>query len=64
MSEAPRVQLYLQDRLLAEVPFEGDALRIGRMKENDLVVNNLAVSRFHAVVRRNGPALEIEDLGS
>jgi pSer/pThr/pTyr-binding forkhead associated (FHA) protein len=64
MSEAPRVQLYLQDRLLAEVPFEGDALRIGRMKENDLVVNNLAVSRFHAVLRRNGASLEIEDLGS
>ena len=46
------------------VSFRTDELRIGRMKENDLIVNNLAVSRFHAVLRRVGDGFEIEDLGS
>jgi pSer/pThr/pTyr-binding forkhead associated (FHA) protein len=59
-----KVQLRLGERVVAEVAFEGAELRIGRMKENDLVINNLAVSRFHAVLRRVGDAFEIEDLGS
>jgi pSer/pThr/pTyr-binding forkhead associated (FHA) protein len=64
MAGASKVQLRLGERIVAEVAFEGAELRIGRMKENDLVINNLAVSRFHAVLRRVGDAFEIEDLGS
>ena len=65
MATVPKVQLLLKDRLILEIPFTGDALRIGRMKENDLVVNNLAVSRFHAVLHRTSEGgFEIEDLGS
>ncbi len=65
MASVPKVQLLLKDRLILEVPFAGDALRIGRMKENDLVVNNLAVSRFHAVLHQRGNGVyELEDLGS
>jgi pSer/pThr/pTyr-binding forkhead associated (FHA) protein len=63
-AEGTKVQLRLGERVVAEVPFEGAELRIGRMKENDLVINNLAVSRFHAVLRRVGDGFEIEDLGS
>jgi pSer/pThr/pTyr-binding forkhead associated (FHA) protein len=64
MAESPRVQLSLKGRLLSEVPFVGPQLRIGRMRENDVVVNNLAVSRFHAVLRREGDGFVLEDLGS
>ncbi len=64
MASGTKVQLRLGERVVAEVGFEGAELRIGRMKENDLVINNLAVSRFHAVLRRVGDAFEIEDLGS
>jgi pSer/pThr/pTyr-binding forkhead associated (FHA) protein len=64
MAAGTKVQLRLGDRVVAEVAFEGAELRVGRMKENDLVINNLAVSRFHAVLRRVGDAFEIEDLGS
>jgi pSer/pThr/pTyr-binding forkhead associated (FHA) protein len=64
MPAGTKVQLRLGERVVAEVAFEGAELRIGRMKENDLVINNLAVSRFHAVLRRMGTAFEIEDLGS
>ncbi len=64
MAASPRVQLSLKGRLLSEVTFVGSQLRIGRMRENDVVVNNLAVSRFHATLRREGDALVLEDLGS
>jgi pSer/pThr/pTyr-binding forkhead associated (FHA) protein len=64
MAGSPRVQLSLKGRLLSEVPFVGDQLRIGRMRENDVVVNNLAVSRFHAVLKREGDGYALEDLGS
>ena len=43
MAGTPRVQLSLKGRLLSEVAFVGTQLRIGRMRENDVVVNNLAV---------------------
>lgn len=64
MAGSPRVQLSLKGRLLSEVAFVGPQLRIGRMRENDVVVNNLAVSRFHAVLRREGEGYVLEDLGS
>jgi pSer/pThr/pTyr-binding forkhead associated (FHA) protein len=64
MPASPRVQLSLKGRLLSEVAFVGPQLRIGRMRENDVVVNNLAVSRFHAVLRREGEGFALEDLGS
>jgi pSer/pThr/pTyr-binding forkhead associated (FHA) protein len=64
MAPGTKVQLRLGDRVVAEVPFAGAELRVGRMKDNELVINNLAVSRFHAVLRRVGESFEIEDLGS
>ena len=64
MAAGTKVQLRLGDRVVAELPFEGAELRVGRMKDNELVINNLAVSRFHAVLRRVGDGFEIEDLGS
>ena len=64
MAAGTKVQLRLGERVVAEVSFREDELRIGRMKENDLVINNLAVSRFHAVLRRVGDGFTLEDLGS
>lgn len=64
MAAGTKVQLRLGERVVAEVSFREDELRIGRMKENDLVINNLAVSRFHAVLRRVGNGFALEDLGS
>jgi pSer/pThr/pTyr-binding forkhead associated (FHA) protein len=64
MARSPRVQLSLKGSLLSEVAFVGPQLRIGRGCGNDVVVNNLAVSRFHAVLRREGDGFVLEDLGS
>jgi pSer/pThr/pTyr-binding forkhead associated (FHA) protein len=59
-----RVRLLLQGELIREVPILDAPLRIGRMKENDLVVNNLSVSRFHATLARDGEGFRLTDLGS
>lgn len=61
---APGVRLLLKGQLVAEVPFRGPVLRIGRMKENEVVVNNLSVSRFHATLTREGDGFVLRDLGS
>jgi pSer/pThr/pTyr-binding forkhead associated (FHA) protein len=61
---SPVVQLRLKGRVLQTFSFQRDALRIGRMKENDIVISNASVSRFHAVlVRQNGRVI-LEDSGS
>lgn len=42
----------------------GDLTRIGRNDDNDIVVDDLLVSRYHAEVRRTGGTIEIVDVGS
>ncbi len=46
------------------VRMKGDRLRIGRSLDNDLVLGDPSVSRFHAEVRRRGDGLELRDVGS
>ena len=59
-----RVRLLLHGELVREAPLLDAPFRIGRMKENDLVVNNLSVSRFHATLARSGDGFVLTDLGS
>jgi pSer/pThr/pTyr-binding forkhead associated (FHA) protein len=61
---APRVRVLLKGRQVDEVPFRNDVLRIGRMRENDVAIQNLAVSRYHATLTREGDAFVLEDSGS
>ena len=45
-------------------PFVGDALTFGRAPDNDISLDDPRVSRYHAVLRREGERLILEDLGS
>jgi len=45
-------------------PFVGDALTFGRAPDNDISLDDPRVSRYHAVLRRDGEQLILEDLGS
>ncbi len=45
-------------------PFEGDTLTFGRAPDNDISLDDSRVSRYHAVLRRDGEQLILEDLGS
>jgi pSer/pThr/pTyr-binding forkhead associated (FHA) protein len=62
--DSPVIQVRLKGRVLQTLPFQGDVLRIGRMKENDIVINNVSVSRFHAVLKRENGRVILEDAGS
>lgn len=43
---------------------EGELIRIGRARHNEIVISANGVSRFHSQIRRDGKKLLIEDLGS
>ncbi len=43
---------------------EGDLIRIGRSRHNEIVLNNEGVSRFHCHIKRENEQMIIEDLGS
>lgn len=59
-----KVQLKFQDTLLTELPIDKDIITIGRKPGNDIHIDNLAVSGFHAKVYRDGDKFIIEDMGS
>ncbi len=61
---SPVVQVLLGDRELTTVPFSGDQLRIGRQRDNDIVLNQVSVSRSHAVLEREGVRIFLRDHGS
>ncbi|MBL9037578.1 MAG: sigma 54-dependent Fis family transcriptional regulator [Archangium sp.] len=42
----------------------GEALKIGKAPDNDVVIDHPTVSRNHLVVRRQGDAFLVQDLGS
>ena len=58
------VDVLFRDRVLATVPFDRPTLRVGRMPENDLVIDNLCVSRFHARLHLEERRVFLEDAGS
>jgi pSer/pThr/pTyr-binding forkhead associated (FHA) protein len=58
------VDIVFRDRVLETVPFDRPTLRVGRMPENDLVIDNLAVSRFHARLHLDERRVFLEDAGS
>ncbi len=58
------VDVVFRERVLETVPFSAPALRIGRMPENDVVLDNLGVSRFHARLLLEEGRVVLEDAGS
>lgn len=56
--------LKFETHVLREVPFSGQPLTIGRTPDNDIQIDNLAVSTHHARVQFGADQLEIEDLES
>jgi pSer/pThr/pTyr-binding forkhead associated (FHA) protein len=60
----PIVQVRFKGRVLQSVPLDRKTLRIGRLRENDIVIDNLSVSRHHATLHVADDAIVIEDEGS
>lgn len=59
-----RILLKFQDTVLKVVESENDQITIGRNLQNDIQIDNLAVSSFHARVEKEMGLYFIEDLKS
>jgi pSer/pThr/pTyr-binding forkhead associated (FHA) protein len=59
-----KLSLKFDDKLVKEVPIGGRPVTIGRSPDNDLAVDNPAVSNYHAKVYFEGARLVVEDLDS
>src|SRR5215475_803145 len=59
-----KLSLMFENKLVKEVPVGGQPIGIGRSPDNDLPVDNLAVSNYHARVYFEAGRLVVEDLDS
>jgi len=59
-----KLSLMFDDKLVKEVPVGGRPIGIGRSPDNELPVDNLAVSNYHARVYFDAGRLVVEDLDS
>src|SRR6266480_6785580 len=62
--EMPKLSLMFDNKIMKEVPVGSRPVTIGRSPDNDLPVDNLAVSNYHARVYVEGGRLVVEDLDS
>lgn len=60
----PKLVLKFDDRTLKEVPLGASPVTIGRAPDNDICIDNLAVSNYHARVFSDSGRLQVEDLKS
>jgi pSer/pThr/pTyr-binding forkhead associated (FHA) protein len=64
LSQAPKIVVKLKNRPLKTYPFNGKEMSIGRLPKNDIVIDNLSVSRRHAVIQRTKKGYKVNDNGS
>jgi len=60
----PKLSLMFEEKIVKEVAVGGRPVTIGRAPDNDLPVDNLAVSNYHAKVYYEAGRMVIEDLDS
>jgi len=59
-----KVLLKFKDAVIKEIKLEKDVYKIGRKAENDIVIDNMAVSGFHAQLIKSNDTVYVEDLNS
>ncbi len=64
MSHPPKLIVKLKNRPLKTYTFTGKQITIGRLPDNDIVIDNLSVSRKHAVIHAWKSGYHIKDLES
>ena len=60
----PKFLLKFHAAVIKEIPIEKTPITIGRKPDNDIVIDNMAVSSHHARVMMQGTAFVVEDLKS
>src|SRR6266404_1149975 len=64
VTDMAKLSLMFEEKMVKVVPVGSRPVRIGRSPDNDLVVDNLAVSNDHARVYFESGRLVVEDRGS
>jgi pSer/pThr/pTyr-binding forkhead associated (FHA) protein len=59
-----KIELKYENKTLASYEIESEQLNIGRNPKNDILIDNMAVSNFHATVKKVMNTYFIEDLNS
>jgi len=59
-----KILLKFKDAVIKDFPLEKEATTIGRKSGNDIVIDNIGVSGFHANILKEGENFYIEDLNS
>lgn len=59
-----RLILTYEKQVLKEIPFQESSITIGRRNDNTIVIDNLAVSAYHARIDKAGESFIITDLQS
>ncbi len=59
-----KILLKFKDAVIKEMKIEKDIYKIGRKTENDIVIDNMAVSGFHAQLIKSNDTVYVEDLNS
>jgi pSer/pThr/pTyr-binding forkhead associated (FHA) protein len=62
--EMAKLILKFKDAMLQEIPITKPSITIGRVDKNDIKIENLAVSRQHAKIVKDGDRYIVEDLNS
>ncbi len=60
----PRLILTFNKQVIKEYPFLKDSITIGRNDDNGIIIDNLAVSSYHAKIDKVGPDYIVTDLQS
>jgi pSer/pThr/pTyr-binding forkhead associated (FHA) protein len=59
-----RLDLTFDGKIIKEVPVGANGVAVGRSPDNDIVIDNLAVSNHHARITWEGEQLVVDDLQS
>src|SRR5260370_13401597 len=62
--EMPKLSLMFDNKIVKEVPVGNRPVTIGRSPDNDIPVDNLAVSNHHAKIYYEAGRMVVEDLDS
>jgi len=58
------LNIFLKDKLIGRSVFTVDEVRIGRAADNEVQIDNLALSRYHASIENVGGIHVLKDFGS
>ncbi len=60
----PKLLLKFNAAVIKEIPFDRDSLSVGRKPDNDIVIDNPAISGHHCRISKQGGTVFVEDLES